>query len=66
MYNRKSVGPRMEPWGTPPLTGYSCKDFSPGITWSLLVLRDDEIRQNTKPGCVQIDRWTINCMPVSI
>ena len=24
MYSRKSVGQRMEPWGTPPLTGYSC------------------------------------------
>ena len=27
MYNRKNVGPRMEPWGTPALTGYSCEDF---------------------------------------
>ena len=27
MYSRKSVGPRMEPWGTPALTGYSCEDF---------------------------------------
>ena len=24
MYSRKSVGPRMEPCGTPALTGYSC------------------------------------------
>ena len=27
MYSRKSVGPRMEPLGTPALTGYSCEDF---------------------------------------
>ena len=24
MYGRKSVGPTIEPWGTPALTGYSC------------------------------------------
>ena len=24
MYIRKSVGPRMDPWGTPALTGYFC------------------------------------------
>ena len=27
MYSRKSVGPRMEPSGTPALTGYFCEDF---------------------------------------
>ena len=27
MYNRKRVGPRMEHWGNPALTGYSCEDF---------------------------------------
>ena len=27
VYSRKSVGPRMEPWGTLALTGYSCEDF---------------------------------------
>ena len=26
MYTRKSAGPRMEPSGTPALTGYSCKE----------------------------------------
>ena len=25
MYSRKNVGPRMEPWGTPELTGHSCQ-----------------------------------------
>ena len=28
MYCRKSVGPRMEPGGTLPLTEYYCKDFT--------------------------------------
>ena len=27
MYSRKSVGPRMEPWGTLALTRYSCEDL---------------------------------------
>ena len=27
MYSKKIVGPRMEPWGTPALTGYSSEDF---------------------------------------
>ena len=27
MYSRKSVGPRMEPWGTPALTGYPFEDW---------------------------------------
>ena len=27
MCSRKSVGPRMDPQGTPALTGYSCEDF---------------------------------------
>ena len=27
MYRRNSVGPRMQPSGTPALTGYSCEDF---------------------------------------
>ena len=39
MYSRKSVGPRMEPRGTPALTGYSCEDFpfrEPDFTESTL------------------------------
>ena len=27
MYSRKREGPRMEPWGAPALTGYSCEDL---------------------------------------
>ena len=27
MYSKKSAEPRMEPWGTQTLKGYSCEDF---------------------------------------
>ena len=46
MYSRKSVGPRMEPSGTPALTGYSCEDFPSRTTRSHLLLRKEEIRPN--------------------
>ena len=49
MYSRKSVGPRMEPWGTPALTGYSCEDFPSRTTRSCLLLRIEEIRANIWP-----------------
>ena len=49
MYSRKSVGPEMEPWGTPALTGYSCEDFPSRTTWSRLLLRKEEIRPNIWP-----------------
>ena len=49
MYGRKSVGPRMEPWGTPALTRYSCEDFPSRNTWSRLLLRKEEIRLNIWP-----------------
>ena len=48
MYSRKSVGPRMEPWGTPALTGYSGADFPSGTTRSRLLLRKEEIRPNNR------------------
>ena len=37
--SRKGVGPRMEPWGTPALTGYSCNNFKSRTTQSHLLLR---------------------------
>ena len=46
IYSRKSAGPKMEPWVTVVLTGYSCEDFPPRTTWSCLILRKDRIRQN--------------------
>ena len=33
MYSRKSVGPRIESWGTPALTGYSREDFPSVYYW---------------------------------
>ena len=45
----KSVGPRMELWGTPALTRYSYEDV-PSITpWSHLLLRKEEVRPNIWP-----------------
>ena len=49
MYSRKSVEPRMEPWGTLVLTRYSCKNFSSRTTWNRLFLRKDKIRPNIRP-----------------
>ena len=49
MHSRKSVGPRMEPWGTPELTGYSCEDFPSRNMWICLLLRKEEIRPDTWP-----------------
>ena len=46
MNSGKSVGPRMEPWGTPALNGYSCEDFSFRTTRSHLLLRKEEIWPN--------------------
>ena len=43
---RKNVGPRMEPGGTPALTGYSCEDLPSRMTPSCLLLRKEEIRLN--------------------
>ena len=46
MYSKKSVELRMEPCGTPALTGYSCEDFTSRTTQSRLLLRKEEIRSN--------------------
>ena len=39
----------MGPEGTPALTGYSCEDFPSSTTRSRLLLREEEIRPNTRP-----------------
>ena len=49
MYNRRSVGPKMDPWGTPALTGYFLEDVPSKTTWSLLLLGKEEIKPNIKP-----------------
>ena len=36
MYSRKSVGPRIEPQGTPALTGFTCENFPFRTTQSCL------------------------------
>ena len=46
MYSRKTVGSRIDPWGTPALTRYSCEDFPSRTTGSCLLLRKEEIRPN--------------------
>ena len=46
MYIRKSVGPGIEPWATPALTGCSCEDFPSKTSRSRLLLRKKEIRPN--------------------
>ena len=53
MYSRKSVGPKMEPWGTPVLTGYFCEDFLSRSTRSCLLLRKEEIKPNIWPEIPQ-------------
>ena len=39
----------MEPWGTPALIGYSCKDFISRAPWICLLLRKEQIRPNIWP-----------------
>ena len=46
MYSKKSVEPRMDPWGTPALTGYSCEDFPSRTTRRRPLLRKEEMRPN--------------------
>ena len=49
MYSRKSLGPRMEPWGIPALTGYSWEHFPSRSTRSCLLLKKEKIRPNISP-----------------
>ena len=49
MYSSESLVPRMEPCGTPALTGYSYEGFPSRTTWSCLLLTK-EIRSNICPG----------------
>ena len=45
MYSMKSIGPRMEFWGIPALTGYSCEDFPSRATQNCLLMRKEKISQ---------------------
>ena len=42
-------GAKMEPWGNPASTGYSCEDFPSRTTQSHLLLRKEEIMRNNWP-----------------
>ena len=53
MSSRKSIGPRMDPWGIPALTGYSYTDFSSITTHSHLLLIKDKLNPNTQPEIPQ-------------
>ena len=57
MYSGKNVGPGMEPWGPPALTGYSCEDFPYRTTWRLLLLRKSEIQWNLSKADTCCTNW---------
>ena len=59
MYDRKSVDTKMEPWGTPALTGYSCEDILSRTTCSCLLLRKDEIGSNSHSKLNQPKKWML-------
>ena len=44
MYSRKSVGPKIKPWGTQWLTEYPLKYFPSRTTWG-----SEEVRPNIWP-----------------
>ena len=46
MCSGKSVGPKMEPQGTPALIGYSYEDFPCRSTPNCLLVRKDKLRPN--------------------
>ena len=46
IYSRKSAGPKMEPWGTPALTGYFCEHFPYENTQNHKILIKDKMRPN--------------------
>ena len=54
MYGRKSVGSRMESWGTPALTGYSCEDFPSRTT------RSSRLEVPCKKGLVRNKCFPVN------
>ena len=58
MYSRKSVGPRMESWGTPALTGYSREGFPTRTTQNRVLLKEEEIGLNIWPEIPQdLNLW---------
>ena len=61
MYSRKSLGQRMDPWGTPALTGYSCEEFPSRTTWRRLEeLEEGDLNKTSMPKSVK-DLGYIKC-----
>ena len=48
VYGKKSVGPRMEPRGSPALTGYSFKNFPSRTTQTTSKTRQNEAKYLTQ------------------
>ena len=66
MCSRKGVGPRIDPWEVPALSGYSFEEFPSRITQSHLLLRKEEIRPNIWPKIPKdLSLWNLAkpCMP---
>ena len=55
MYSWKSIQPKVEPLGTPGLTGYSFEDFPSRITQSCLLLKKDKIVKISDPKFHKIE-----------
>ena len=67
MYSTKRVGPRMEPWGTPALTWYCCKDFPSRTTQSSLLLRKGKnLAKYQNWNCIRFEFVTQTSMPNSV
>ena len=66
MSNRKSVGPKMEPWGTQALTRYSCEYFPSKTTQSRQLFRKDKIMPNIWPEIpLELSLWRRACKTLS-
>ena len=63
MYIRKILEPRMDPWGTPALTGYSWANFPLRTNQTHILLRNEETRPNIWLGLKFV---TITSMPNSV
>ena len=66
MYRRTSVGPGMEPWGTPALARYSHEDFPSRTSWSCLLLRKEEKAKYLKGNSIGLKFVKKTSMPNSV
>ena len=61
MYDRESIGPGMDPWGTLAWTGCFCEHFLSRIPWISLLKRKQETRPNIWteiPWDISVERRT--------